>query len=211
MLHDEVANALRTQLIDGRIKPGERVPEKALCAELGISRTPLREALKVLAAEGHVVLLPNRGARAAKLTRRDLDELFEVNGALEALAGELACRRITDNEVAAIAGLHRDMVGHFERRDLGAYYGANRAIHKAILAAAGNLTLAGLYESVGTRLRRARFAAPLPEAAWQLAVHEHEAMLNALIRRDGAMLGAVLRTHLRNKRAEVEEAGFAEG
>lgn len=210
MLHDEVVNALRTALIDGRIKPGERVPEKALCVELGISRTPLREALKVLAAEGHVVLLPNRGARAAKLTRRDLDELFEVNGALEALAGELACGRITEAEVAAIAGMHQEMAAAFERRDLENYYRANRAIHEAILAAAGNQTLEAVYESVGARIRRARFVAPMPPGHWEVAMLEHEAMLNALRRRDGGMLSAILKTHLKHKREEIERAGFAE-
>jgi DNA-binding GntR family transcriptional regulator len=186
------------------------VPERALCAELGISRTPLREALKVLAAEGHVVLLPNRGARAARLTRRDLDELFEVNGALEALAGELACRRITDAGIAAIEAMHRDMAAAFERRDLVDYYRANRAIHEAILAAAGNQALGGLYESVGARIRRARFVAPMPPGHWEVALLEHEAMLNALKRRDGAMLSAILKTHLKHKREEIERAGFAE-
>jgi DNA-binding GntR family transcriptional regulator len=210
MLHDEVVNALRSSLIEGRIKPGARVPERALCVELGISRTPLREALKVLAAEGHVVLLPNRGARAARLTRRDLDDLFEVNDALEALAGELACRRITDDGIAAIVAMHRDMAAAFERRDLEDYYRANRAIHEAILAAAGNQALAGVYESVGARIRRARFVAPMPPGHWEVALLEHEAMLNALKRRDGAMLGAILKTHLKHKREEIERAGFAE-
>jgi DNA-binding GntR family transcriptional regulator len=210
MLHDEVVNALRAALIDGRIKPGERVPEKALCVELGISRTPLREALKVLAAEGHVVLLPNRGARAARLTRRDLDELFEVNGALEALAGELACRRITEAGIAAIGVMHRDMAAAFERRDLESYYRANRAIHEAILAAAGNQALEALYETVGARIRRARFVAPMPPGHWEVAMLEHDAMLNALRRRDGGMLSAILKTHLKHKREEIERAGFAE-
>jgi DNA-binding GntR family transcriptional regulator len=210
MLHDEVVNALRAALIDGRIRPGERVPEKALCVELGISRTPLREALKVLAAEGHVVLLPNRGARAARLTRRDLDELFEVNGALEALAGELACQRITAAGIAAIGAMHRDMAAAFERRDLERYYRANRAIHEAILAAAGNQALETLYETVGARIRRARFVAPMPPGHWEVAMLEHDAMLNALRRRDGGMLSAILKTHLKHKREEIERAGFAE-
>jgi len=76
MLHDEVISRLRHILTEGEIAPGARIPERELCASLGISRTPLREALKVLAAEGLVVLLPNRGSRAAKLTQRDVKELF---------------------------------------------------------------------------------------------------------------------------------------
>src|SRR5919206_3275669 len=91
MLHDEIVARLRDMLIEGVIPPGARVPERELCAAFGISRTPLREALKVLAAEGHVTLLPNRGARAAKLTSKDVQDLFEVCEGLEAIAGELAC------------------------------------------------------------------------------------------------------------------------
>ncbi len=88
MMHDEVVSRLRHLLIEGEIPPGARIPERELCASLSISRTPLREALKVLAAEGLVVLLPNRGSRAAKLTQKDVKELFEVCEALEATAGE---------------------------------------------------------------------------------------------------------------------------
>src|SRR6267154_6088508 len=94
MMHDEVVSRLRHLLTEGEIPPGARIPERELCASLSISRTPLREALKVLAAEGLVVLLPNRGSRAAKLTQKDVKELFEVCEALEATAGELACPRI---------------------------------------------------------------------------------------------------------------------
>src|SRR3989442_15977620 len=89
MMHDEVVSRLRHLLIEGEIPPGARIPERELCASFAISRTPLREALKVLAAEGLVVLLPNRGSRAAKLTQKDVKELFEVCDALEAAAGGL--------------------------------------------------------------------------------------------------------------------------
>src|SRR4051812_8710121 len=103
MLHDEVVSNLRGILIEGEIPPGARIPERELCERFGISRTPLREALKVLAAEGYVVLLPHRGAQAAKLTRKDVADLFEVVEGLEAKAGELACARISDAEIAEVA------------------------------------------------------------------------------------------------------------
>src|SRR6202162_3656045 len=100
-LHSELLGALRELINHGDIAPGSRVPEKALCQRFGVSRTPLREALKVLAAEGLVQLLPNRGSRAAKLTDKDMRDLFEVCQGLEALAGELPCERITDAGTAA--------------------------------------------------------------------------------------------------------------
>jgi DNA-binding GntR family transcriptional regulator len=210
MLHEEVVARLRHLLIEGEIPPGGRVPERDLCVALGISRTPLREALKVLAAEGHVILLPNRGARAAKLTAKDVRDLFDVCEGLEAIAGELAYKRISDDELAEIALLHREMERHYERRDLPQYYRCNRAIHEAIIRAADNPVLSSLYDSVTARIRRARYVAPMPPAHWELALREHEAILNALERRDGSGLSHILRRHLRNKRQELEWAGFAE-
>jgi DNA-binding GntR family transcriptional regulator len=210
MLHKDVVERLRDKLIEGVMPPGSRVPEKDLCAEFGISRTPLREALKVLAAEGYVVLLPNRGARVAKMTRNDLEELFAVCGGMEALAGELACKHATDAEISEVKALHDQMAQCYAGRDLAGYYPLNRAIHEAIVRATHNSVLTTLYENVSARIRRARFVVPMPPDHWQLAMAEHEAILNALQRRDAAVLSSILKTHLRNKLEQVEKAGFAE-
>ncbi|MGY4352280.1 DNA-binding GntR family transcriptional regulator [Bradyrhizobium sp. GM7.3] len=188
MLYEEVVGRIRAILLDGEIPPGARIPERELCERLQISRTPLREALKVLAAEGLVQLLPHRGSRAAKLTDKDMRDLFEVCQGLEALAGELACERITDAEIDAIAAAHADMVRHYRERDLIQYYRGNRAIHEAIVVAAGNPVLAGLYTSVTARIRRARYVTPMTPERWAVAVKEHDAILNALQRRDGVGL-----------------------
>jgi DNA-binding GntR family transcriptional regulator len=210
MLHEELVARLREMLIDGAIPPGARVPERELCLRFGVSRTPLREALKVLAAEGHVLLLPNRGARAAKLTWKDVQDLFEVCEGLEAIAGELACQRIGDAAVERIVALHEEMAAHHQRRDMAQYYRCNRLIHEAIVEAADNAALSGVYEQVTARIRRARFVAPMPLEHWDLAIREHDGIVNALQRRDGAGLAHILRRHLRNKRKEIELAGFAE-
>ncbi len=162
MMHDEVVSRLRHLLTEGEIPPGARIPERELCASLSISRTPLREALKVLAAEGLVMLLPNRGSRAAKLTQKDVKDLFEVCEALQATAGELACPRISDQQLHEIAALQANMVEHYRARDLLSYYRCNRLIHESIVRAADNAVLAGLYESISARIRRARFITPYP-------------------------------------------------
>jgi DNA-binding GntR family transcriptional regulator len=210
MLHTEVVGGIRTMLLDGDIPPGARIPERELCEKLQISRTPLREALKVLAAEGLVQLLPNRGSRAARLTDKDLRDLFEVCQGLEALAGELACERIADAQLAEIEAAHSEMTQHHRDGDLARYYRCNRFIHEAIVTAAQNPVLSGLYESVTARIRRARYVTPMTAERWALAMHEHEAILNMLKRRDGFGLAHILRTHLRHKREEVIRAGFAE-
>ena len=210
MLHEEVVGQVRAMLLDGEIPPGARIPERHLCEKLQISRTPLREALKVLAAEGLVQLLPNRGSRAAKLTDKDMRDLFEVCQGLEALAGELACERITDAEIADVAAAHAAMERHYRDGDLLQYYRCNRYIHEAIIAAAGNPVLSNLYDSVTARIRRARYVTPMTTPRWALAVQEHAAILNTLQRRDGIGLAHILHAHLRHKRDEVLQAGFTE-
>lgn len=210
MLHEEVVSRLRKILLEGEIPPGARVPERDLCVKLQISRTPLREALKVLAAEGLVLLLPNRGARAARLTDKDVHDLFEVCQGLEALAGELACERITEAQIKEATAAHMAMVQNYHDRDLGQYYRRNRQIHEAIVAAAGNPVLSALYESVTARIRRARYVTPMTPQRWAMAIQEHDAILNALTRRDSIGLAHILRAHLRHKREEVIQAGFAE-
>src|SRR5690606_22330616 len=125
LLHEEVLGRLRNYLIEGNLAEGERVPERQLCELFGVSRTPLREALKVLAAEGVVELLPNRGARLRQLTEKDLAELFDIVGGLEALAGRLACEHITDDEVAEIERMHRSMYDFYLDRDRPNYFRCN--------------------------------------------------------------------------------------
>ncbi|MFQ6018489.1 MAG: GntR family transcriptional regulator [Kiloniellaceae bacterium] len=210
-LHDELVARLREMIVEGELVPGTRVPERALCARFGVSRTPLREALKVLASEGLLDLAPNRGATVARLTAADLDEMFPVMGALEALAGELACSRIGEAEIAEVRALHYQMVLHATRGELPAYFRLNQRIHERILEAAGNATLARLYRGLSGRVRRARYVANMSKARWDQAVAEHEAILVALSARDGPRLARILKAHLKNKCETVKESLLTAG
>src|ERR1700745_4446213 len=125
-LHDEILTRLRDHIVEGNIPDGSRVPERQLCEMLKISRTPLREALKVLASEGVVELLPNRGARVRQLSEQDIAELFDIMGGLEGLAGRLACENITDSEIAEIERLHYEMYGFYLHRDMHNYFHVNQ-------------------------------------------------------------------------------------
>ena len=198
-LHGELLKELRDMIVEGELAAGSRVPERVLCERFGVSRTPLREALKVLAAEGLIELLPNRGARIAHLTPEDIAQTLKVIGTLEALAGETACERLSDSEIAEIRALHLEMLAHHARRDRPAYFKANQAIHQAIVAASGNAVLAQTYAGLSGRIRRARYAANLDPRRWDEAVAEHELILQALTARDGTRLAKLLRTHLDNK------------
>ena len=153
-LHDEILTRLRDHIVEGNIPDGGRVPERQLCEMLGISRTPLREALKVLAAEGLVELLPNRGARVRQLSEHDLGELFDVMGGLEGLAGRLACENITDAEIAEIERLHYEMYGFYLHRDMHGYFRVNQLIHQKIVEASRNATLLATYANFAGRIRR---------------------------------------------------------
>jgi DNA-binding GntR family transcriptional regulator len=206
-LHGDVLSRLRDYIVEGNLPEGGRVPERELCEMFGISRTPLREALKVLASEGLLELLPNRGARVRALSERDLVELFDVMGGLEALAGRLACENITDEEVAEIERLHHEMYGHYLRRDMHGYFQCNQLIHQKIVAAAGNSALSSTYASFAGRIRRVRYSANLARRRdrWGEAMREHEAILDALRRRAGQELSDILFLHLRNKQSAAVE------
>jgi DNA-binding GntR family transcriptional regulator len=208
-LHDELVDRLRHMIVEGDLKPGEKLSEKDLSEVFGVSRTPLREALKVLGKEGLVNLVPNRGATVSKLTMADLEEAFPIMGALESVSGELACARVTDAEIAKLERLHDEMVEKYKTGDLKAYFKLNENIHSLILDAARNPTLSEMQRSLSGRIRRARYMANMSAERWARAVAEHEAILAAVKERDGEKLGAILKAHLANKlesvRAELVE------
>ena len=198
-LHEQAAHRLREMLVEGRIPPGAKLNERELSKVLNVSRTPLREAIKMLAAEGLVELLPNRGAIAVELTEADVLNTFEVMAGLEAQSGELAAQRITDAELAEIKALHFEMLAAYTRRDLPAYYRLNSAIHSAINAAAKNPVLTATYNQVNARLQALRFRSNQDGEKWNSAVKEHGLMIDALSARDAVAMRAVLAGHLANK------------
>ncbi|MFJ2995437.1 GntR family transcriptional regulator [Pandoraea sp. NPDC087047] len=198
-LHLAVMDRLRKMITEGALAPGAHLNERALCEQLGVSRTPLREALKMLAVERLIDLLPNRGARVVTLSASDIADAFELLSGLEALAGELACERITQAEIDEIQALHCAMDDCYANGDLPGYFDCNQRIHDRINAAARNPALTQMYQSVNHRLRALRFRSNLHTGKWERAIEEHVAMLRALHQRDGAALGRLLRAHLMAK------------
>jgi len=205
VLHQEVAVRLRQRIVEGHIAPGTKLNERELSEVLKVSRTPLREAIKMLAAEGLVELLPNRGAVVAQLSEQDIADTFEVIAGLEGQAGELAAQRIGDAELAEIRALHYEMLAAYTRRDLPTYYRINAQIHIRINAAAGNRVLTQTWATVNARLQALRFRSNFDETKWKRAVKEHDKMVELLAARDGAALRALLVEHLLHKRDAVLE------
>lgn len=204
-LHEQVTQRLRQMLVEGQIAPGAKLNERELCEAINVSRTPLREAIKTLAAEGLVELLPNRGAIAVALSESDILNTFEVMAGLEGQSGELAAQRITEGELAEIKAMHYEMMAAYTRRDLSTYYRLNAAIHRAINAAARNPVLTATYTQVNARLQALRFRSNQDGEKWARAMQEHNQMIAALEAHDSAALRAVLVAHLGHKRDVVIE------
>ena len=203
VLHREVAVRLRQRIVEGHLAPGAKLNERELSELLRVSRTPLREAIRMLAAEGLVELLPNRGAVVAQMSEQDVADTFEVIAGLEAQSGELAAQRISESQLAEIRALHYEMLAAFTRRDLPAYYRLNAQIHSHINAAAGNPVLTQTWANVNARLQSLRFRSNFDEAKWKRAMKEHDRMVELLAARDGAGLRALMSTHLLHKRDAV--------
>ena len=213
LMHEEIADRLRGLIFAGELKPEARVQEKDLCVRFETSRTPLREALKVLASEGLITLLPNRGARVTRLTSEDAEQLFPVMGVLEALSGELACASITETEILEIKAMHYQMALHHTRRERKEYFKLNQEIHRKIMEIASNAILTGVYDSLAGRIRRVRYLANASRTRWDKAMAEHTEILAALEARDGDRLAELLKMHLMSTLAAVKaiiEAGEPE-
>jgi DNA-binding GntR family transcriptional regulator len=196
-LHDEVTARVRDMIVDGRLTPGAPIPELELAQQLGVSRTPLREALKVLASEGLVELLPRRGAVVKVFTAKDAQDMLSLLALLEEHAGPLACAA-SDSVITEILALHERMRGHYARRERPEYFRLNQEIHNAIVHAAGNPTLDLLHGILRTRMRRIRYIGNNAPDNWAAAMAEHESFIAALKARDGARLGRLLREHIEN-------------
>jgi DNA-binding GntR family transcriptional regulator len=199
-LHDTVVEHLRHLIVEAVLPPGTKLNERELCATLGISRTPLREALKVLAAEGLIEIAPNRGASVSTLSDTEIWETFELMSGLEAMSGELACQRITAVEVAEIVALHYTMLACKAKNDLPGYYSRNQAIHSKIIEASRNSVLTQTYWSLNRKLQALRFRSNFDLDKWDRAAHDHDEMIKALEARDGKRLAEILRQHLLEKR-----------
>lgn len=203
-LQEEIVARIRQMIDDGALLPGARIPERQLCAQLGVSRTPLREAFRVLAADGILELAPRRGATVRKLEPDDVNHMFEVVEVLEALAGELACQVLSEEELAAIESLHERMMAAYARRDRRRFFTINQEIHERIVAGSGNPVLARVYAGLSGQTRRIRYMPRITEEQWRVAAKEHAEIMKALKARDAEGLGRTLRKHLRTKRERVK-------
>jgi len=195
-LHDQVATRVRDLIIDGTLEPGSRIDEAQLIEDLGVSRTPFREALRTLAAEGLVIVRPSKGSIVRKLTPEDVFSMLEVLGQLERLAGELACVRASDEEIEGLVMLHERMMSYYGKRNRMPYYKLNQEFHSRLAELSKNETLKEMQSNIQARLKRIRYIGSQKPDSWEGAVADHEEMVLALNDRDGERLGEAMASHL---------------
>lgn len=204
-MHDEVANALREQIFAGVLVPGTFLDEAALCQQLEISRTPLREALKVLTAEGLLRHEPRRGCFVNEVTERDLDEIFPVIALLEGRCAFEAARNASDAELRELDVLHDKLARHAKARRINDYYATNHVIHEAIITLANNRWLAQVIGDLRKILKLARLQQLHAPGRLEQSLSEHLAVFAALKARDSEGAEAAMRTHLTRQREALRE------
>jgi DNA-binding GntR family transcriptional regulator len=197
-LHGSTVAQLRNLIVTGALAPGAKLNERELCLQLGVSRTPVREAIKTLTQDGLLRALPNKSSVVAELDVGEIEALIDVVSTIEGLAGELAAARATDEAVAEIGMLHYRMMLHHTRDELPGYFEANKAFHRRIVELAGNPVLLWIWELLALRVDRARYSSNLWPKRWKMAIQEHEQILAALTAGDAALAWQRQREHVRN-------------
>ena len=204
-LHQEVAATLREQIFAGVFAPGSFLDEVDLCERLQISRTPLREALKVLTAEGLLRHEPRRGCFITEVTEQDLDDIFPVIALLEGRCAHEAARHATDADLAALTTLHERLNSHAQAGRFNDYYETNFAIHEAIITLANNRWLAMAIADLRKILKLARSQQLHAPGRLAQSLSEHMAVFAALKARDSEGAEAAMRTHLTRQREALRE------
>ncbi len=202
-LHVQVAERLRLLIDSGELAPGTRLNEIELCNTMGVSRTPLREAIRSLATEGLIELQPNRGAIVSVVSQEDVTEILPIMASLEGLGGRLAAMHMDQSKIAQVRKIHDQMISHYKNNEVAEYFETNRLIHELITEGSGNQTLVDTINSLSAKVRRARFTAQMTKESWAKAVSEHEEMIAALEAQDPHRLEAILVQHVETKRATI--------
>lgn len=190
-----VAERIRDLIVSGELVAGSHMAERTIIEQMGVGRTPLREAFKILEAEGLVGIVPNRGAMVTQLTPSDVDAVMAVLIGLEGVASEPACAQWSQMQFMSIENDHLKMMDCHRRGDLMGYFHLNQSIHQKIVDCAANAPLSRIYRAECARIGRYRLAGNRNAERWATAVREHEFILDAIRMREGALLRELLRIH----------------
>lgn len=198
-LHEEIAENLRKMIMTGELKEGDKIKEDRLCASMGISKTPLREALRVLSVEGLVRLVPNRGAYVSKPTFKSIKEMFDVMSVLEGVCARTAAEKMTDRAFQHLEALHGVLEEKFRQRDQEAYIRHNNRYHAYVQKLAGNHTLNQIVNGLRQQILLYRFQSLNLKGRFEDSILEHRQLLEAFRRRDAEKAESLMKSHLKNQ------------
>lgn len=202
-LRDVVFNTLREAILTGELQPGERLMEIALANRLGVSRTPVREAIRKLELEGLVIMMPRRGAQVAQITEKDLNETLEVRLGLEEMAVRFACERMTDNQMEEIRQAAEDFESMIDKGDLTALAQADERFHTLIYQATANDCLCNITNNLREQVYRYRIEYLKNRTVRQHLANEHKNICQALEARDVEQARAALCAHIENQQSSI--------
>ena len=206
-LRDVVFNTLRQAILKGELKPGERLMEIKLANKLGVSRTPVREAIRKLELEGLVLMIPRKGAEVAEITRQDMEDVLEVRTALEELAVKDACDHITDAQLSELKKASNEFKkALLEGKDLVTCADADMHFHDVILSATNNRRLIQMLNNLSEQMYRYRMEYLKDERTHKTLIEEHDAIRRALKKHDKVKAGAAIRVHIDNQKRSILES-----
>lgn len=202
-LRDVVFNTLRKAILTGELKPGEHLMEIHLANQLGVSRTPIREAIRKLELEGLVIMIPRRGAEVAQITEKDLRDVLEVRRALDALCAELACERITEEEKNELKAACDEFEKAAKTGDTATIAAADVKLHQIIVDAAGNRRLVQLVNNLSDQMYRYRFEYIKEKDQHNNLVKEHRMIYESIINNDKEKAAEAAREHIDNQEKSI--------
>lgn len=204
-LRDVVFQTLREAILRGDLKPGERLMELQLASKLGVSRTPIREAIRMLEQEGLTVTVPRRGAEVAKMTLKGMEDVLEIRQALDELAVQLACVRITDEQLEELKERKKEFEISLKSADVTKIAEADVHFHDVIYDATGNPKLVSLLNNLREQIYRYRVEYIKDADNHPILIEEHEAICAALVRRDEEAASVSIRKHVANQATAVKQ------
>lgn len=198
-LRDVVFNTLRQAILTGELKPGERLMEIHLANRLGVSRTPIREAIRKLELEGLVTMIPRRGAEVAQITEKSMNDVLEVRRALDALCVELACDRISDEETEELKKACVGFEQAVKTKDAKKIAQADVALHDIIVHATGNQRLIQLVNNLSEQMYRYRFEYIKDFTQHDRLMEEHRIIYESIVKKDKETAAKAAETHIDNQ------------
>ncbi len=200
-LRERIVDFIKDSVVSGRLKPGERVPEQEIAENLGISRTPIREAFRQLESEGFISVTPRKGAVVSPITDKDVSEFYTIKSLLEGFAARTACEKLSPREIKKLENLNAQMKRCAEKGDIKGFFRLDNQFHDTFLKSCGNEKLCVLVHNLVQQFERFRVTALSVPGRMGDSVKQHDEIINAFRKSDAALVETLVR-------ANAEKSGY---